>query len=100
VVVQAGAGEMAADGLAALVAVCHWLEHDSALLAERAANARRLGRPDAAYQIADLAYQAALSGAQPREHRLPRSLPQLRETIKSQPISSGIERLLKTLTDV
>ena len=100
VVVQAGAGEMAADGLEALVAVCHWLEHDAALLAERAANARKLGRPDAAYQIADLAYQAALSGAQPREHRLPRSLPQLRETIKSQPISSGIERLLKTLTDV
>jgi len=76
------------------------VEHDGALLAERAANARKLGYPDAAYQIADLAYQAAVAGAQPREHRLPRSLPELRETIKSQPISSGLERLLKTLADI
>ena len=51
VVVQAGAGEMAADGLEALVAVCHWLEHDATLLAERSANARKLGRPDAAYNM-------------------------------------------------
>jgi 1,2-diacylglycerol 3-beta-galactosyltransferase len=100
VVVEEGAGAVVADGLEALVTVCHWLEHDGALLAERAVNARKLGRPDAAYQIADLAYQAALAGAQPREHRLPRILPQVRETLKLQPGSWSVERLLKVITDI
>ncbi|MGC8779890.1 MAG: MGDG synthase family glycosyltransferase [Anaerolineae bacterium] len=82
VVVQAGAGELIPDALAALTAMCHWLERDRALLSERAANARRLGRPDAAYRVADLAYQAAQLGMPRREHRFLKQLGQLREIIK------------------
>jgi len=84
VVVQAGAGEMAADGLAALTMLCHWLERDRARLVERAAHAQRLGRPGAAYHVAELAYQAAQAGPQRREHRLLGQISQLREIITLQ----------------
>lgn len=81
-VVQGGAGELAADPLDALTCVCHWLEHEGALLAERAGRARQLGRPQAAYRVADLAWEAAQRGPQNREHRLLSQLPLLRELLK------------------
>jgi 1,2-diacylglycerol 3-beta-galactosyltransferase len=48
--------------------MCHWLERDGELLAQRARNARRLGRPYAAYDAAKLAWIAAQRGPrlQPR----------------------------------
>jgi 1,2-diacylglycerol 3-beta-galactosyltransferase len=81
-VVQGGAGELAPDPLDALACVCHWLEHEGALLAEKAARARQLGRPQAAYRVADLAWEAAQRGPQGREHRLLSQLPLLRELLK------------------
>ncbi len=56
-VVEHGAGELAESPLAVLETVYHWLENDGELLAERAENARRLGRPRAAFEIAQYAWR-------------------------------------------
>jgi 1,2-diacylglycerol 3-beta-galactosyltransferase len=61
-VVDGGAGEHADSGIAALEIVYHWLDRDGALLTERARNARRLGRPRAAHDVAERAWQAAERG--------------------------------------
>jgi 1,2-diacylglycerol 3-beta-galactosyltransferase len=61
-VVQAGTGEFGQDPIAVLEILSHWLEHGGQLLAERAANARALGRPRAAYTVADYAWTAAQHG--------------------------------------
>jgi 1,2-diacylglycerol 3-beta-galactosyltransferase len=61
-VVDGGAAERATDAIAALETVYHWLDRDGALLAQRARNARRLGRPRAAYDVADQAQAAAERG--------------------------------------
>ena len=53
-VVEGGAGDVAHDALALLETLYHWLADDGALLATRAANACRLGRPRAALEVADL----------------------------------------------
>ena len=55
----AGAGELVRSPSAALEAVYHWLVKDAALLAERAANARELGRPEAAYHVAERVWALA-----------------------------------------
>ena len=68
-VLQGGAGEWARDPLQALEILCHWLEKGGQGLAQCAANARRLGRPRAAYEVAELAWAAALRGPQ----RIPRA---------------------------
>lgn len=52
-VVSADAGELAQDPIEVLEAMCHWLERDRARYAQQAANARRLGRPRAAYDVAE-----------------------------------------------
>ena len=80
-VVQGGAGELAADPIAALEILYHWLEKDAALLAERAENARRLGRPRAAYEIAAHAWEAAKRGPRPVSRRLARARPKLIELL-------------------
>jgi len=61
-VVDGGAGELAATPLDALEIVCHWLDQDGALLAKRASNARCLGRPRAAYEVAERVWSAAERG--------------------------------------
>lgn len=58
-VVEGGAGELAEDPFEVLETMCHWLEHGGELLRVRADNARRLGRPRAAYDAADLIWEAA-----------------------------------------
>lgn len=58
-VVEGGAGELATTPLDALESLYHWLDRDGMLLAERARNASRLGRPQAAFEIADLAWTVA-----------------------------------------
>ena len=57
-IVEHGAGELAGDSISVLETVYHWLDDDGALLAERAKNARRLGHPRAAHEIAALAWAA------------------------------------------
>jgi 1,2-diacylglycerol 3-beta-galactosyltransferase len=51
-VVEGGAGLRVEDPTTALEALQHWAE-DPALLADRAAHARRLGAPEAAYEIVE-----------------------------------------------
>jgi 1,2-diacylglycerol 3-beta-galactosyltransferase len=58
-VVANGAGDLATDPITALETLYHWWMNDRALLNERAAAARRLGAPRAAYEIAALAWDAA-----------------------------------------
>ena len=71
-VVANGAGELAKDPLAVLETMCHWLADGGRLLAEKARNARRMGRPRAAYDVANLALAAARSGSRvQREDRAP-----------------------------
>jgi hypothetical protein len=41
--------------------MCHWLEKDGHRYQEQAQNARRLGRPRAAYDIAELIWDLATS---------------------------------------
>lgn len=82
-VIRGGAGVLAEDALDALATVFHWLEHQGAELADRADHARRLGRPQAACQVADLAWEAAQQGPQRRERRLGADSPLLRDLLRS-----------------
>jgi 1,2-diacylglycerol 3-beta-galactosyltransferase len=68
-VVEGGAGELAQDPVAVLESLCHWMEHGGALLAQRSEAAARLGAPRAAYDIAQLAWQAAQHGPQHKRSR-------------------------------
>lgn len=68
-VVEGGAGEMGLEPLEALEILYHWLERGGRLLAERAENARRLGRPRSAYEVADLLWAAAEHGPYTRSGR-------------------------------
>jgi 1,2-diacylglycerol 3-beta-galactosyltransferase len=61
-VVNGGAGEMIEVPLQALETVCHWLLNDGALLKERSANAIKIGRPRAAYDIVERAWALAQRG--------------------------------------
>lgn len=74
-----GAAELASSPVEALEILCHWLDHDGALLAQRASQARQLGRPRAAYEVAERVWQAAQVGPQPRPQR--RLLPKLGELL-------------------
>jgi len=58
-VVENEAGELTLSGLEVLSATAHWLMDDQRLLGERTANAMRLGRPNAAYEVANAAWVSA-----------------------------------------
>lgn len=58
-VVDGGAGELVQNPIAVLECLFHWLDKDGLLLAERSAKARQLGHPRAAYEAAELVWQAA-----------------------------------------
>jgi 1,2-diacylglycerol 3-beta-galactosyltransferase len=58
-VIQHGAGALATDPLTALETLYHWLQDDRALLRARAAAARALSAPHAAYAIAAQAWSMA-----------------------------------------
>lgn len=64
IVIQNKAGELASSPVETLVTLFHWLDHDRALLAERAEAARQLGKPQAAFDIARLAWEASGQGPQ------------------------------------
>jgi 1,2-diacylglycerol 3-beta-galactosyltransferase len=61
-VVGGEAGEIVLEPLELLEGMAHWLADDRRLYRERAANARRLGRPRAAYDAADLIWKLAKTG--------------------------------------
>jgi 1,2-diacylglycerol 3-beta-galactosyltransferase len=56
--------------LEALETLCHWLDHDGEMLQQKADNARRIGSPQAAFEIADMAYHAAEQGPHPLERSI------------------------------
>lgn len=58
-VVDNGAGEVARMPLDMLETLYHWLSNEGRLLQTRANNARRVGRPQAADEIAELAWSLA-----------------------------------------
>jgi UDP-N-acetylglucosamine:LPS N-acetylglucosamine transferase len=76
-VVENGAGAFAEPPLSLLRTMCHWLADDGRLLRQAAQQARRLGRPRAAYEIADRIWALALQGPVRlgRLERLARLLP-------------------------
>jgi UDP-N-acetylglucosamine:LPS N-acetylglucosamine transferase len=65
-VVEGGAGELVRNPLDGLETISHWLADGGEMLARRSRNARHLGYPRAAYDVAKLAWEAALRGPQPR----------------------------------
>lgn len=79
-----GAGVLVEDSLEALVTVCHWLENGGAGLAERAARARALGRPQAAHRVAERTWEAAQQGVLQRDHRFGRQIPLLQQILRSR----------------
>jgi 1,2-diacylglycerol 3-beta-galactosyltransferase len=91
-VTEGGAGVLATNPLEVLVAICHWLENGGAGLAERAAQARALGRPQAAFRVAELAWEAAQQGVRRRERRFSRQIPLLQQILRTRDLSRTPER--------
>jgi 1,2-diacylglycerol 3-beta-galactosyltransferase len=60
-VVSGDAGVLARDPLEVLETMYHWLEKNRCLYHQQAQNARQLGHPRAAYDVADLAWAATSS---------------------------------------
>jgi 1,2-diacylglycerol 3-beta-galactosyltransferase len=82
-VVDHGAGELAETPAGALEILFHWLDRDGKLLAERASISASLGRPQAAYQVARLAWEAAERGRIVPKSRLREWAPRLRELLRT-----------------
>jgi 1,2-diacylglycerol 3-beta-galactosyltransferase len=81
--INRGAGELARNPIEALEILFHWFYNDHNLLDERARNALALGRPRAAYTVADLAWQAAEDGRSVPRSRLSAWLPKFKELLKT-----------------
>ncbi len=77
-----GAGDVTLTPPELLEAMAHWMTNDRALFTDRAANAKRLGRPEAAYDAADLIWNLAVNGATKRPSRLSLSATQLKELLR------------------
>ena len=92
-VVDEGAGDLTLEPLGFLDAMAHWLAGGRRLYQERAANARRLGRPDAAFVAANLIWQLAENGANERRKRWPVSREKLKDLLRQ---FSGIDKPLTT----
>jgi 1,2-diacylglycerol 3-beta-galactosyltransferase len=60
-VVSGNAGVLAHNPIEVLETMCHWLENDRRLYHHQALNARKLVHPRAAFDVADLAWEAASS---------------------------------------
>jgi UDP-N-acetylglucosamine:LPS N-acetylglucosamine transferase len=81
--VDEGAGDVTLTPPDLLQAMAHWMTADRALYTERAANARRLGRPEAAYDAADLIWALALRGANARRpSRYSLTVEQMKELLR------------------
>lgn len=63
-VVDGNAGDLAQDPMEVLEVLCHWLEKEGELYQARSVNARDLGRPRAAYDVAELVWSAAHNPSQ------------------------------------
>jgi UDP-N-acetylglucosamine:LPS N-acetylglucosamine transferase len=81
-VVEQGAGDLTLEPLTFLEAMAHWLADDARLFRQRAANARRLGRPEAAFAAADLIWQTARAGSTERRRRFPISVEKMKDLLR------------------
>ena len=88
-IVEGGAGDLTLEPLQFLEGMAHWLADDRRLYKERAANARRLGRPDAAFVAAELIWNLAQGKVTRRRSRLPISREKLKDLLRQ---FSGTER--------
>jgi 1,2-diacylglycerol 3-beta-galactosyltransferase len=61
-ILQGGAGDMVTIPMQVLETISHWMINDQALLKTRAENSRRMGKPDAARDVAQIVWKAALEG--------------------------------------
>jgi len=82
-VTREGAGALTPEPLLLLEALADWLADDGRLYRERAANARRLGRPDAAYAAADLIWEACRHRLPDHSRRFPISRAKLKALLQS-----------------
>jgi 1,2-diacylglycerol 3-beta-galactosyltransferase len=78
-VVSGGAGAISRDPASALETVYHWLADGGRVLGERAAAAKALGRPRAAFDIVDRAWALAESGPARREMPIAAAISRLKE---------------------
>jgi len=78
VVVEGGAGELVNIPMEGLETVFQWLADEGKLLEERSQHAKWLGCPEAAYEVAGYAWEAALHG--PR-NKAGQSLPERIERV-------------------
>ncbi len=81
-VIQGGAGELVGSPLAALETLFHWLDHGCEQLQRRAAAARSLGYPRAAYAAAELTWLAAQGGIHHLNRRKPGSRLRMRSLLE------------------
>ena len=81
-VVAGGAGELMHNPLEGLETLYHWFAGEGKLLAQRSGNARRLGRPRAAYEVAELAWAEAMRG--PRVKAIPRLPEKIEELVTGE----------------
>lgn len=88
-IVEGGAGDLTLEPLQLLDGMAHWLADDRRLFKERAANARRLGRPDAAFVAAELIWELAQGKVTRRRSRLPISREKLKDLLRQ---FSGTEK--------
>ncbi len=82
-VTREGAGELVLEPLAFLEALGDWLADGGRLYHERAANARRLGRPEAAFDAVDLIWDVCREGSTQRAARFPISRAKMKELLQS-----------------
>lgn len=76
-VVQNEAGDLARDPVEVLETISHWLMNGGQLLHTRSENARQLGKPNAAYEVANAVWTAAAQSV-PEPETSPRSTGRLR----------------------
>jgi UDP-N-acetylglucosamine:LPS N-acetylglucosamine transferase len=82
-VTREGAGEFTPEPLAFLEAMGDWLADGGRLYRERAANAHRLGRPEAAFDAVELIWQVCRAGPTRRAARFPISRAKMKELLQS-----------------
>ena len=88
-VVHEGAGDRTLEPLQLLEGMAHWQADNGRLYQERAANARRLGRPQAAYDAADLIWELAGKGATLPPSRLAGSLDSVKDILRQFNVLDG-----------
>jgi 1,2-diacylglycerol 3-beta-galactosyltransferase len=80
-VVEKQAGAYIEKPLRILETMSHWLADDRKLLTDRAKKAARLGRPRAAYDVADLVWEAVQHGPYDRTNRFPLGVKSIKELL-------------------